>query len=298
MRAIKIKILFFGLFIGLLIPVFSQPYQSIFTADSCHWNVYEFIPDYGRNILYMVNSDTTINEEKYFKLQRDELEGPGQPSGYNYDWGFIREDTVNGKYWWLDQEEAYDESLFMDLGLEKGDKFYFIWDYKGPQGDSIIVDSVYYENDRKIVEFSYSLNFMKLKFIEGVGPNIGFCISEANFWDWYTLLCMYDNDELIYSTAANVTGNCYKDPFVGLEENTSINDIEIYPNPSSGLVNVHLNNLPIQNFQLHIYNSAGKCIITQNISGSITTLQLTQKGLYIIVISDGNQLFTKKIINR
>ena len=297
MRTIKIKILFFGLFIGFLIPVFSQPYQSIFSAELCHWNVYEFIPDNGINILYIVNSDTTINEVKYFKLQRDILVDPGQPTGYIYDWGYIREDTVNGKYWWLDQEEEYDESLFMDLSLEKGDKFYLIWDYKGPQGDSIIVDSVYYENDKKIVEFSYMLNFMKLKFIEGIGPNIGFCISELGFPDDYVLLCKYDNDELIYSTEANVEDNCFLEPEVGLEENTSIKDIEIYPNPASGIVNVHLNNLPIQNFQLHIYNSAGKCIITKNISGSITTLQLTQKGLYVIMISDGDQLFTKKIIN-
>jgi len=299
MRTIKIKILLFGISIGFLMPVLSQPYQSILSVDTCKWNVYEMIPDGGSNILYMINSDTTINAKKYFILRRAELRRPGVSMIYNYDyWGYIREDTVNGKYWWLDQEEKYDESLFMDLGLEKGDKFYFIWNYEFPVGDSILVDSVYYENGKKIIEFSYLLDFMKLKFIEGVGPNIGFCISENNFWDSYTLLCKYDNDELVYSTEANKSGNCYIDPFVGLKENTSINDIEIYPNPASGLVNVHLNNLPIQNYQLHIYNSTGTCLLSQKLSDSITKLELAQKGLYIIVISDGNQIYTKKIINR
>lgn len=297
MVAIKNKIFLSGVLLGISILGFSQPYQSIFTADTCQWNVYEIIPDFGRNIQYIVDSDTTLNAKNYFILQQGELDNPGGTVDFIEDRGYILEDTVNGKYWWLDQEQEFSETLFMDLNLEKGDKFYFIWNYEAHLGDSILVDTVYYDSGRKIIEFDFMLQAMKLKFIEGIGPNVGFWISEYNSFDYYMLLCKFDNDAVVYSTEANEEGDCYKDP-VGIKVINSLNEISIYPNPARDYFNVQLNKLPFRDFRLYVINSNGTCILNQKLSDSNTRLELTQKGLYIIVISDGNQVYSKRIINR
>ncbi|MGD2035909.1 MAG: hypothetical protein PVF73_12680, partial [Bacteroidales bacterium] len=86
----KIKAIITGFMLCCTITASAQPYQSIFSADTCQWNVYEIIPDYGRNIVYTIYSDTTIETQRYYKLYRGELYHPSGTVENINEWGFIR----------------------------------------------------------------------------------------------------------------------------------------------------------------------------------------------------------------
>jgi hypothetical protein len=85
---------------------------------------------------------------------------------------------------------------------------------------------------------------------------------------------------------------------VGVAENSSYSDVNIYPNPSNGMFNIN-SSKPIK--EINIYNIIGKQILTENPSSAKLTLDLTgfDKGIYFVNIRYADHsLFTSKILIR
>ena len=103
----------------------------------------------------------------------------------------------------------------------------------------------------------------------------------------------------------STTGGIYKyHSLITSAENVS-NDKEelfIYPNPSSGIVNIQLYGVQKQNLKVKIYNLVGILVYEQNefsySNNYIVTVDLSlfTKGIYVAVIENNNQISKKKII--
>jgi len=84
---------------------------------------------------------------------------------------------------------------------------------------------------------------------------------------------------------------------------TSVNEISeeeiiVFPNPSSGLIQIENGQLSIDNYQLSIYNVLGEKIYssTHQLNNSIIDLSSQPNGIYFLQTNFGGKHFTRKII--
>lgn len=294
------------LVIGLLTSYtisYAQNYKSIFSQDTTRWNVFEFLPDNGGTIVYYSFSDTIIDSSTYYKIYReyDYIYDWDQPIGQVNICGFVREDTINGKYWFLEPTGGeHREGLFMDLKLDKRDTFINYYSTRYLTDNEFIVDSVYYEGDKKIIEFNITHsgdeNNYNIKFIEGVGLSNGFFMIENNWAEDFALICKYNNDTLFYSTPYNINENCYREGYGNIEYNTLGINISVYPNPSNGLISIELGENHYKELYLNVYNSDGTFILKKLINNTCFQFRISEPGLYLLEITDGIKKYCKKII--
>jgi len=281
----------------------AQNYKSIFSQDTTRWNIFEVLPDDGGTIVYYSFSDTIIDSTTYHNIYREYnyIHHWDQPIGQGDVCGFVHEDTINGKYWFLQPiGNEYREGLFIDLNLNKGDTFVNFYSSQYYTDDEFIVNSVYYEEDKKIIEFNITQNDgeneHKIKFIEGVGLSNGFFMVELYCARDYSLICKYNDDTLFYSTPSDINGNCYREGYGSVEYNTLELNINIYPNPSNGLINVELAQNHYEDLYLNVYNSNGTLILRKLINNPSFQFKINESGLYLLEITNGIKKFSKKIV--
>jgi hypothetical protein len=294
--------LIFGFFIHLGF-IQGQPYQSIFSPDTTSWYVFECSNILGGTIVYYSFSDTLMDEQQYHKLYRDRVHSENEEFGsHSTLCGFVREDTILGKYWFQKVVEGEKkEVLFMDLGLDKGDSLTIVSDFRYMWTDSVVVDTVYYENDNKVVVID-KLHYncygeAKIRFIEGVGATNGFYMGEMNENpDPYTLLCKFNNETNFYSINDENFNNCYHDGFVDINDPGFGNSVKVYPNPSSGLIYIETENI-CSDLYYTVYNTSGQVISKGEFSKPHTHLKLKEEGLYLIKISNTDTYTVIRIFN-
>ncbi len=93
------------------------------------------------------------------------------------------------------------------------------------------------------------------------------------------------------------------DPLGTINRNDGFDsDVNIYPNPSSGLLNIQMNNRMYGDLFVNIYTESGKQIMQKRFeknhpqfSGQLD-LNSQQKGMYLVKINLGNQSLTGKIV--
>lgn len=201
-------IIYVILLLAITPSVHCQKYNSIFSKDTTQWNVFECAPDAGGTFAYYSFSDTIINSKTYHIIYKEMLYSPSQVLGnYSYIFGYIREDTINGKWWSLgNNNNQYQEVLFMDLNLLKGDYFPFFNQYQQP--DSALVDTVYYQNGRKVIEINKlhgdCRNIYKTLFIEGIGPTSGF-----EGIGRFSLICKLENNNMSFQHNLMLMGTVF-----------------------------------------------------------------------------------------
>lgn len=89
---------------------------------------------------------------------------------------------------------------------------------------------------------------------------------------------------------------------VGIEENSSSLGVTIYPNPTTGLLNIDINNSNSNTLLIRIFNSVGNEIYSasENKSGKNYNKQIDLEGLangiYTIQLSAGTDVVTQKLI--
>lgn len=283
--------------------VSGQPYHSIFSSDTTKWNVFECLPDAGGTIVYYSYSDTLINDKVYHIMFRENLYFAEQELKYDKQLcGYVHEDTISGKYWFLKQVDFnnYEEALFMDLSLQKGDTFAVISDFRYMFPDSVIVDSVYYIDNKKIITIN-KLNYdcyneAKVQFIEGVGPTYGFYMGEFNEQpEPYTLLCKFDDDVKTYSIDKEYFIDCYHDGGSGVNDDEFGKSISIFPNPSQGKLSILIENFD-SSINYEIINTLGRVITKGTLLKSINDLKINENGVFFIRLSNNYYQTTKKVI--
>lgn len=93
---------------------------------------------------------------------------------------------------------------------------------------------------------------------------------------------------------------CKNSQPVGIHNNIKIiNNIDIYPNPSNGLVNVRTSDV-LNDGIIEVYNSIGQLISTERINGNYKEMDLSELngGMYVLRILDKaqNQMISKKLM--
>lgn len=204
--------------------------------------------------------------------------------------GKIKISSDNDKIWYISPDNNY-EKLIYDLTLEKGDVFDFGY-YQ------LAVDSVYYLNERKVIDFGLHSHAWgeNVKFIEGVGPNTSFI---AYYYDVGVLeplvICKFENSEKEYSIENSNFSDC-NILTTGIKKNNPINQILVFPNPTNNWVQIE--GLPVSETNFKIYNMSGeliKEIVNNQSTQRIITSDLS-RGIYFLNIKTVNQTKTFKIV--
>ncbi|HEC43980.1 MAG TPA: T9SS type A sorting domain-containing protein [Bacteroides sp.] len=202
--------------------------------------------------------------------------------------GYLREDVYAGKAWYMANVDPV-EKLIMDLSLEVGDSFFVegIWNsYK----DYRLVDSVWKERGRKHVQIDAQINPNfggldngKLTFIEGVGTNIGIGYKVFNYTDNFPyLLCSYYFDTKIYQNDHPEYHSICILSTTSIDQYSDIPNTTIYPNPTTGVVTLNLND-PHQ-YRYQIIDPLGRSIESGVLHDSQIDLSGHPDGIYVITL--------------
>ncbi len=100
------------------------------------------------------------------------------------------------------------------------------------------------------------------------------------------------------SNGCSDTSSCIVVSSVGLKDNAQNLGLSVYPNPTSGTVNILLENMKSKLYTLELIDATGRKLITQPITDKSTKVDMSSygKGVYIIKISDENRSSTHRIV--
>jgi hypothetical protein len=92
-------------------------------------------------------------------------------------------------------------------------------------------------------------------------------------------------------------GNFKYSEVLTLNRNSRIDEVYVYPNPSQGNFSIKVPDSAIDRMYLLVQDIKGEIIYRQFITQPITPIQLNRTaGLYILIVSDSKNSFTRKIV--
>lgn len=246
---------------------------------------------------YYIEGDTLINAINYSVVY--EKSDPQLSTTIKHS--YIREDSASQRVFIHSISKEY---LLYDFSLNKGDTVTvhnFI-------GTTLIVDSVDYitlggvlRKRMKMSSYVGNTTWFDEYWIEGVGSNNGLTYSgmfNSGISDiTYPILVCYQLDGALLYEDSNFT-NCSEPwPLDILEDN--IAQVEIYPNPLNGIINVQL---PPNSHKaiVRIYNLNGALLLKQELTQNETridleALQLAPQALLIEIDAEG-KVYNKKVV--
>lgn len=287
-------------------PLFSQEYKPLL-KDGNQWRnlVYKeifndynksaknvnCIKDFSPNVMYSteilaLKSDSIINTLTYKKLYlyTDTLLENGTLAG------LIREDIAGRKVYFKNEDEP--EFLLYDFYVNENDTIINKeFESKVISIDSIEIDGQYH----KVIQLSTANTW-----IEGIGGINGLITSYRPkpicATISYSLLCFFNNGQLIYKPESSETYGCYYyKSFQSVKLATYNSLYKFYPNPLGNVLTLEsASNLK---FDIEIYNIQGKLLkhkkdLFQKMSINTSDLR---SGLYFIKITDNTGKFFYKI---
>lgn len=221
---------------------------------------------------------------------------------------YIREDTNTGRLYRY-FPNLNKEFLTCDMSLNVGDTFqlpvysdyfrfpeYFYWE----EGAKLVVDSIVYINNKKIIYFPYIRNtvygsayydgsFEKFGirplFIEGIGPTyspFGQALPYSDE-DLNVMLCVDKNDTLAFML--NEQLGCFQFA-VNIKEIENAK-IHIFPNPTNDYINLSIDNLPDISGEILILDIIGHVVYRKTIDDNTTKVNVAPfaQGVYTLVFS-------------
>ena len=293
-------------------------YQSVFGDSVARWAEFYMLDQINFNVasyseVYEILTDDTlrINENVYreWRLQYNDWTG----QFYDGSRFAFRESSDHGKLYLkvlstdMVPQPVYDtaaEILIMDLDLEVGDTLdtESWWDLLRIR-TTIRIDSVYYEDGRKILVTSHRRQMARLqdevgplKFIEGIGPNFGMMYA-IMLHNEYTesLLCYHRDEELLY-TGVQFVGNCEMGWTIGIVDNIRQPQIAISPNPTSGMLKITCPDVP--EGTATVISPLGKLLCTAPIRDGAAQLDISafSPGVYVVNIVSGTVSIAQKVV--
>lgn len=171
--------------------------------------------------------------------------------------------------------------------------------------DSILDFLQTYSFSSFMFDLHYVVQNIPLRFYEGLGtshspiyPLAGYEVYPSDPF----VTCVYQNGDQIWMDPLINTCNLPPEWYpTGLTNETPYPDVEISPNPSSGIFNLDLNDEMINNdYQLNIYSSIGVIINhkTQNLNNKNLSIDLSKhpQGVYYLHFHSLKNTFVFKII--
>jgi hypothetical protein len=85
------------------------------------------------------------------------------------------------------------------------------------------------------------------------------------------------------------------DPNVSVQEHAGLQGVSIYPNPSNGLLNIHMQTAG--NTSVEVFNVLGETVKTASFNGTSTTLDLSGNaaGMYSVRVGNGDNFTVQRI---
>ncbi len=273
-------------------------YDSIMVAGKIWSNL---IGGYGSKMIECCYSTT------FLKIECDSLDN-------STDEKQLLESTDSLQTWKKigDIIELDKKVYFKDLENNQG----LLYDFSASPGDTVDIvnysDGINTDTIHTYVEAIDTLEYMGIKrqrfkvrniesgdydyWITGIGSVKGFLFSLIELTGGIReLLCVHDNGTLVYQNEDRAT--CYMDGNPTGIENGSTIDLNIYPNPTSGYINIKYSGV-INDLSYSIYNSDGKIINCGQLTNETINLNLKQ-GLYIFQLFENDKLILeKKIISK
>lgn len=254
------------------------------------WNVLLVTSNYPLDtsystFTYKFDGDTIIDSKEYLKLFYSQEE-------YPTDWYLVccmREDS--NKRVWGDWGFA-EEILMYDFSVEAGDTI-----ISGLDPVPYVIDSIGIETidqvERKKYWISYALNpYYSETWIEGIGSSKGICWALSSGWvgGWYRLLCMHEDQNLVYQNPNYQS--CYL--ITDVEE---IEDLRfrIYPNPTSKLIMIE-NTANVKIESISLINLQGQIIKQFDNTKRYLDVSEIIAGIYFILVKTETQLQSEKLI--
>ena len=276
----------------------AQGYESYFGVDSTRLNVFASCIDYTPTFLLTFNKADTVSINGNIYQKGDDNTGSSYWSGGYSTPFYFREDTVTGRLYryYLNLDK---EVLLCDMSLMEGDTFTldesscFSWPF--------IVDSVFFENGKKVIHLSneYHSNFTfyegiwpiydsSMGIMGGVNPDYDSCI--------FYLLCEYkDGEQVFYNPFFNT---CYMDDDSSVQEQNQ-NPIEVYPTLCSKneLINIETSDF-IKDIQLFDVFGREVSIVKNQTSENHWQMNVPNcvRGIYFVKIALKNGDYYEKIM--
>lgn len=77
----------------------------------------------------------------------------------------------------------------------------------------------------------------------------------------------------------------------GINGVASVSEINIYPNPTNGILNVSISSQLVENTSIEVYDGLGKLAIKENLSNDSNSINLSklEDGIYIFKIINNNK---------
>ncbi len=106
-----------------------------------------------------------------------------------------------------------------------------------------------------------------------------------------------------YTVSGTSGAGCVSAPFIvtqnvspctGIEEFSS-SDISLYPNPTTGYINVSVPAFLVGKAEIEVYDAVGKLVVKDRLTDTVTHLNTSklEEGLYIYRIYNGDGLVVK-----
>lgn len=322
MKKLLLPILLFLTLLSISFKTKAQ-YESVLNDTSRYWNIYNLRFSLGIDIfsdsMYLGNN-VTINNIVYKELISSEKQNFLRT---NSVFGYLREDTVTGKLWFLADTFSLPtvENLVYDLSLTKNDTF-IVTEDGAFRKDTFLVDTSYVLGGRKNVNlrllgtdsfeiyhpafFPQTHRYDSLKFIEGIGSTRGFDnrvnpIMLNGLQNANRLLCAFKGSQQIFQHQLQLPFLSMCDTInipVGIAEQEQFGqNLSISPNPTNGLLTFQSN----QNIQqVQVFNISGQLVFSEEQSSSNQIdLSDLEKGIYLvkILLEDGS-VFSEKVVKQ
>lgn len=243
--------------------------------------------------------DTTINATVYQKYVRSS--GGGDPD-------IVREDVANKKVYkylpWTGEEFLmFDFSLQLtdNIVLENG------YNYVVDAVDSVNVSNGGKRRRLLLIHYVGGVPFFSETWIEGVGHT---AMPLTPFYHMpsdpdYQLTCSYQNGSPVYNRgiANNTTPTVCPEQPTAVADRTMRMDVFVFPNPSSGIVQLSIGTLPSGPATLRVHDVHGRLVFEQMLAGKPREqqrimLDLTGQapGVYHASVVSANERLSTRIV--
>ena len=227
---------------------------------------------------------------------------------------YIRESINNDKLFLLYRNinDVFQEITVMDMNLKAGDtvpcmdKAKLLFPESKVAGQTILIDTVFYSDGRKIQVTNYIYHSTyhddTLIFIEGIGPNLGLMFQMVNNSVDRLFMRCFDKDSVLEYHSYQMdektlyNGMCFYGVHAENIKPSADGNINVYPNPSHHYINI--DNLQEGKWQITLATMDGATLLTKsNVRGQCTLdISNYSQGIYILkAVSDG-KILTNKVI--
>lgn len=147
----------------------------------------------------------------------------------------------------------------------------------------------------RVFKSSYQTNdFIEIGIIAGSGVN-----SEFEYVDFSP------NTNEYYKVVLEANKKSFQSNIINLHSNLENDDlIDVYPNPSSDILNVKINSFSGSGYRLEMQNATGQSVLNKKVESSFGTslyslsISNFDDGMYFLMISGNNKVVTKKVIKK